>query len=112
VEHYRTGLTLIEKAGGLDSLELSEVLIEFAEALLDAGQASAALDPAERALRLRQQDGAPTVELAEAQVVLARALLSAGQRERARSLLGLARETYEKAGDRKALARIAALSRR
>jgi eukaryotic-like serine/threonine-protein kinase len=122
VEHCRTGLALIEKADGPDSPELSDALIELAEALIEAGQASAAVDPAERALRLRQHgapaadagtvNSAPAVALAEAQVVLARALLSSGQGERARELLGLARETYEKAGDRKALARIAALSRR
>jgi tetratricopeptide (TPR) repeat protein len=97
LKSYQRGVTVLEKAVGLDHPDLAEGLTGLGLARLELGAGKDAVVLIERALKIRQAAGGDPLDLARTQFALARALrASGGDPERARTLAESARDAYAK----------------
>ena len=108
---FERALSIWEAALGPDHHNTTYALVGLAELALTRDMPAQAVDPAERAVTVRETAGSPSTDLATARFVLARALWDAAQdRERAHELALESREAYREAGEGRAsdLARVEA----
>jgi serine/threonine protein kinase/tetratricopeptide (TPR) repeat protein len=99
--HYREALAIYEAAMGKDNVRVTNALLGIGRCLVAQDLAQQALEPLERAHRIRAGSEGDPVDLADARVALAHALwASNSDRDRARQLADEAEPVYVEAGKR------------
>jgi tetratricopeptide (TPR) repeat protein/tRNA A-37 threonylcarbamoyl transferase component Bud32 len=99
--HYREALAIYEAAMGPDNVRVTNALLGIGRCLVAQGHAERALEPLERAHRIRAGGEGDPVDLADARVALARALWASNRdRDRAKQLAAEAEPVYVEAGKR------------
>jgi tetratricopeptide (TPR) repeat protein len=99
---HRQSLAILEKVLPAGSLGFREGLLALGEALEAKGDAAAAREPLERALRIVEKTQLDPLQVAEVRFALARVLWSAkDQRERAHALASQAEEVLRSSAYRR-----------